>query len=152
MAVKFKYRGILAKPMPSKHSGDPNEMNKRWHALFDAHEVKYGHAYDLLWQLVIAHVRGFRVARRPGPQTTWDDGTLVKLYIAVQEYVAEREKPGQTITITQACRDLSVRDPWKSKLRGGRKNPTQALREHYNESLVRWKEWRKQIMPYISKK
>jgi hypothetical protein len=140
-----------------------NEFAERWKALFEAHGVKYGpnvqeNIRRLLFKLAAAHVPGFQVKGKPGPkgkavvntldlfmlieqpasllreQAIWDSPRLAKLYSAVNEYLAnKRERPA---SISQACRYLSKKEPWKSLLRQRGKNPAQALRGHYYDAVA----------------
>jgi hypothetical protein len=144
--MAFKYHGILAKarkhdPVPGPLASDDartawierykSEFLKRWRALFDAHGVAWGNESELLWRLAEAHVPGLNMHARSGPKATWDATTKVELRIAVNECVADRQRQGKSASVTQACAILAKRDPWKGKLRLGKK-PSEALRGHYN--------------------
>jgi hypothetical protein len=152
--MTFKYHGILAKkprpknPYPGDLPADEAacdawqerqraEGAKLLRALFDAHDVELYDWRKLSLRLALAHVPAFTPRGHDGPKKKWDARTLAELWLDVSEYRWTQGRAGDSTRITQACRALAGRSPWAQRLRRGVKNPTEALRAHYNHADTR---------------
>lgn len=142
----MKYKGILNRrriyvPEPGLLASSEDrqafdeaqhaESTERLAALFRFYGAKDWR--ELALYLAVAHVpgMGFEKAKR-GPATVWNDMTRAELRLDIEAYV--QTHGGST---SHACSVLAGKEPWKTKLRGGR-SPGQALRRQYNLAINAW--------------
>jgi hypothetical protein len=159
----FRYRGLLAKPLPyephwtairtfsgllalaSMHTPElrhptlprsfPTDLQDRIAALYEEHGVAYGDDDALLFALVTTHVPGLSVERaNHGPAPVWTPRRRAELRIAVDQHKAA---DGKRLTVSAACMHLAAKEPWESRLRTT-KNRGRALRQQYDLAEDVW--------------
>ena len=169
--MRFKYTGILAKarkavPTPglladtaawekwkARYVADHMAL---WRALYEAHNVTYGDMSALLIKMAETHVPGFSEAR-VGRRLVFDLWTQGELWRAIEDYRDLHRRSGKRASISEACKWLAEREPWKSitsrpETAGGKRTSNQsrastatlqtkratALRNQYHAIDPRW--------------
>ncbi len=114
-----RYTGDLARPLPPlPNRSDPRyeaesaarqeEISRRVKLLRQHHGIDSDDPYDLITRLLLAHVPGFREARKAGGRPKWlayHDALLS------MEMPTELEKCGGNVSL--AAKRLARREPWK---------------------------------------
>lgn len=137
--MKSKYLGDLTNAIPTPviallatdeedavaKQAIQREKYRKMVLLFDAHNVAHGDWESLCFALAEVHVTGFKFKEKKGVKTRWDVLLRAELVLAVKETGIKN--------VSEATRQLSKIEPWKSLATGGDR-----LREQYNRADARW--------------